>query len=662
LEVGAVRRTGFACWLATTIAVLALAGNAAALSGKPLLVGTPFSNQPPSVAVDATGTAYIAWADTANLGGSNNVIQYCVLPAGATACAHTGSLIPADGAVAVDGVNVLVEGSTAIILGDVYGAQGNTAADYEPEQEWQSIDGGATWNPVNSGLSVSNANLNADTGPLNAVIMPGTGVLGFAWETAAGPPTFNAFPLASPPECSKHTCPAGFATLEPNTEPQIGNGGGVFAAQAGSNPGVLGVFGNLGSVVPYACPNVDNIPFVYGAGNQSASNNYNISPGSPGSAWRNALTRGICDAQRPAVGGGPSGFGVLAENEANGTTSYWRFDQTTPGFDIPPVVVSKQAELFPSLSQDGAGGIYATFLNDGAGGPIALSYSSNGGTSWRGPVPLFTGLSGNLDSAVNGAGQGWVTWTNSGQVFAMQFDAADTNPTPTTLTTSQASGITSGASITVGPGTTGETDRATVAGTNAASAGGTVAYVLYSSSSCSSSSKVFDGGTATVTNGLGSSSSPITKALAPGVYYWQATYSGDGLNAPSVSACGSEVLTVNNVSASKTATSTSTTITLTVTCTSTPCTITITITITSGAAADRATDARVKTITLAKSHVKISKRGSHALVVHLSKAGKAYLKAHHGKANAKLTLTEPVRGGTLTHTQTIKIRPGKHSK
>ncbi len=61
--------------------------------------------------------------------------------------------------------------------------------------------------------------LNADTGPLSAVIVPGTGVLGFGWDTAAGAPTFNAFPLTGPPECSVATCPAGFATLEPGHQP-----------------------------------------------------------------------------------------------------------------------------------------------------------------------------------------------------------------------------------------------------------------------------------------------------------------------------------------------------------------------------------------------------------------------------------------------------------
>jgi len=418
-----------ACGLAAVMA-MALCTSALA-AGKVVTAGSPLTNNPPSVAVSSSGDALVAWDNGKDVAGGPDFVQFCVVPVGATACAHSGDLNLADGAVAIDGVHALVDGSTMVILADEFGAQGNNAADYEPVQEWQSTDGGATWSIVNGGLAVTNGVLNADTGPVSAVIVPGTGVLGFGWETAAGPPTFNAFPLSAPPECSKATCPAGFATLEPDTNPdQITNPAyAQFAAEAGANPGVLGIFPTLFTNGPLGCPVqfAFGTAYVYGSGNQSASNSYNISPGQPGSAWKVPATQADCNVENPGVGGGPSGFGVLETNEANHTTAYHRFSAATMKFDTPLVTVANQSELDAALSQDGAGGIYGTYLLDGAGGPINLSYSGDGGKSFSSGVLQANkdGGDGNVTNGVNGAGQGWAVWTNNGSVFAQPFQAAD---------------------------------------------------------------------------------------------------------------------------------------------------------------------------------------------------------------------------------------------
>ena len=423
----------------TAALILASAGGAGAVS-PPVTAGTPLSNQPPSVAVDSVGDAIVAWNNNA---GSGNFVQYCVIPAGGKACSHSGNLAPGDGPAFIDGVHVLADGGTIVILADIDGTQGTKAADYQPEQEWQSTDGGATFNIVNGGLSVASASLNADTGPLNAVIVPGTNVLGFGWDTPGGPPTFNAFPLVSPPECSKaQQCQ--FAELQPASAQQVGNTGGAYASQAGAQPGVLGVFPDQFSNGPLGC-SLDGMLFAYGAGNQSASNSYNLSPGTPGSAWTGPVALGQCSVQSLAVGGGPSGFGVLETDLAHGRTVYQPFNQTAKTFGAMTTLANK-GELNPSLSQDGTGGIYATYEYDGSGGPIALSYSSDGGKTWSGPAQLdaFNGEA-NISSAVNGAGQGWVTWINNGSVFAQPFTAADAAGPPIV----NGGGSTNGKTITV---------------------------------------------------------------------------------------------------------------------------------------------------------------------------------------------------------------------
>ncbi len=94
------------------------------------------------------------------------------------------------------------------------------------------------------------------------------------------------------------------------------------------------------------------------------------------------------------------------------------------------------------------------------------------------------------------------------------------------------------------------TDSATLSGANVSSAGGTVTYTVYSVGSSWRFpfwqwKAVASGGTVPVTDGSVPSSKPLT--LPPGVYEWQASYSGDALNAPSTSPFGSETETVIRV-------------------------------------------------------------------------------------------------------------------
>ena len=81
-----------------------------------------------------------------------------------------------------------------------------------------------------------------------------------------------------------------------------------------------------------------------------------------------------------------------------------------------------------------------------------------------------------------------------------------------------------------------------MSGANAATAGGTVTYKVYSDSACTVSAG--SPGPVTVTGGKVPASSGVT-LTAPGTYYWTASYSGDGANGPSSSACGAETETVN---------------------------------------------------------------------------------------------------------------------
>jgi hypothetical protein len=654
------------------------AASALAVSGTPINIGTPYESEHLSVAVDSSGTAYIAWANTKDLPPvTTNVVQYCVLPANAVGCSESGNLVPADGGSNIDGVQVLVDGSTVVVLADVYGTAGSKAGEYEPEQEWQSTDGGAIFTSPDEGKSVASGIIDADTEPLSAVVVPGTNTLGYGWNTAgSSPPTFNAFPLTSPPECSTTKCSTTFASLEPNTNPdQIGNAGGQFASQLGANPGVLGIFNTDFSNGPLGCAPGFGTAYAYGSGAQSATNDYNKSPGEADSAWKVAVAQADCNVEYPAVAGGASGFGVLEDNSSTDDIVYHRFDPSTDDFDTPFATIAANAfEEEPAVSQDEAGGIYATFLFGGVGGPIDLAYSSDGGTTWTGPSALNPNTdegAEDLTSSVGSHGQGWAVWADNGSIYAQQFVASDAvspvitpPPAADTLTTSQTSGTTTGASITIGAGTVGETDRATLSGVNSAVATGTVTYDLFSNPTCTASSKVFSGGTVGVTAGVAASSAPVTTALAQGTYYWEAAYSGDAHNVANASACGSEVLTVVPATLLEgKGTSSGGSVTITISCSSTPCTVTITITITEpsgkAAAARKKKAKRPKIITLATGKFTITTPGAHKLTLHLTKAGKRLFARDHGRLKAKVLVAEKTAGGLETTTRTVSFTPAK---
>ncbi len=122
-----------------------------------------------------------------------------------------------------------------------------------------------------------------------------------------------------------------------------------------------------------------------------------------------------------------------------------------------------------------------------------------------------------------------------GAVYVFQTPAA------TSLTTSLTGGGSSGATVTVPPGTP-VTDTATLSGIDAAQATGTVAYTVYSDSACTTA---VTGGTPQAISTPGTIPASVSATLStPGTYYWQARYEGDPGNQASESACGSEVETV----------------------------------------------------------------------------------------------------------------------
>jgi len=652
---------------------LAFTANAlAALSGTAIKVATPLAVSAVSVRVDSAGTSYIAWGNTEDAPPSTtDVVGYCVLPAGASACAHAGTLTPAGGAAHIDNVQVLLDGTVVVILADVSGATSN---DYVPEQEWQSTNGGASFTGVESGKSVADGEINSGTAPLNAVIVPGTDALGYGWTTAGSePPTFDEFPLTDPPECSVMTCPPdeAFASLAPSSQAdQIGTAPGQFASELGPDPGVLGFFSTDFSSGNLSCPMAPSdtnfgTAFVYGSGLQSPTNSYDISPGQPDSAWRVPVTQYVCDFAATAVAGGPSGLGVVEVPNPHRPLFdvYRRFDQSAMKFDTSFVQIPGEDGIAAALAQDGAGGVYVIFGSNRCcddGTAITLSYSYDGGSTWSGPGVVYPDTdydASDVTGSVGSSGQGWAAWFDAvnGSVYAQPFDAADSVPPPTstTTTTTEIAGSRRGTSLRIRAGTVGESDEATITGADASDATGTVTYKLYSGDSCSAATAVFKSAPSAVFGGVAAPSDRMFSALSPGRYYWQAVYSGHpgspvGTlgNLPSSSRCGSEVLTVSPfVAIAKRALVQGKTIAIKVRCGSPPCRLKLTFT----------RKARARTVPLATGRFTVRKAGSRTLRIHLSGPGRRYFRRHHGAVQATVKVSEHTAGGTVSQTQTAKI-------
>ncbi len=421
----------------TAIAALAFAASALAVSGTPVKLAQPREDGPPSVAVAANGTAYIAWNNTKDIGEAEDFVEYCVIPPGGSACTHTGKLTLGAGPGTIFGrVQVLVDGSTvAIFAGELY-VKGD---DYEPTQEWQSTDEGAIWTALLASKSV--AKPAADE---QAVVVPGTDELGFGSENLGGDPfvgqaAFELFPVNPAHECSNTSCPAEEesiplqAKLARELEKYPQDGDSYASIQSGPGAGILGVYVVSSSQTECGGEGFENqLAYVFGGGLQEANNSYAISPGKAKSAWKTELTHSEfdCNVNSISAAGGPSGFGVVENETARGYTVYHAFDQGDDKFDTPVTTISTQEmEGAPSLSQGENGYIYLTYPSFEG---VKLAVSTDGGAEWIGPSYLTAGI-GLYDepsSAVGSDGQGWLVWKNEESVYAQQFVASDAIPPP----------------------------------------------------------------------------------------------------------------------------------------------------------------------------------------------------------------------------------------
>jgi hypothetical protein len=647
-----LRNAGVAVSVALTLiggTLATVASSSATAASAPVALDAPDNGNPPLIAFDPSSqVTYVAWSNPVSPG-----IDLCVLPANVAACEGGGPVLLEDskyeGYTSENhpglGGLVVLPGGEAVVIGTPV-STGSVA--------WASPGDGSAFLTAGQGLQnggkfISPVSLFYTFG--NAVALNGSdvGLLDDYGDYFSDSPfTAESPKIGAPTPNSNQTNPEGqFSRKSLDTNgPEIAAEAAPAPAAAGTDV-VVGVADNFSgpSVALTGCLNSEGTGYGVSVGKVDGTSNAKGTLNGEGLPGYGVFA---CSARAPVLAqGGQDGIGVLQEEGSgiSGAGSDWQmayrpFNATATGgtFGSPVELADVTSEVLDGvsaldLSEDSGTGVYALWES----GRSVLDYSENGGASWSGPV--VTPVPYTADGVIAGVGGGnaeiaYVYNPGTGsQVFLQPVNyqqLATPVPTPTALTTTQISGSTAGASITIPAGTVGEADHATLSGTNAAIATGTVVYDLYSSSSCSAASLVFNGGAEAVTGGVAAASGAVTSALKQGTYYWQAAYSGDAHNDASASACGSEVLTIGPPgSISSAGSSTGTTITLTITCEVVPCTVTVTITITEtsgkAASARKKSKPRTKTITLGTGKFTLLSTAQKKLTLHLTKVGRRFL-------------------------------------
>jgi hypothetical protein len=314
--------------IACVIAGLLLVVPAGASAATPLTIG---AGHKPGVAVDAAGTAYIAW-----YGPESNTtsLNFCRLPRGAGACDVT-TTIAAPGTT-LSRPFVTVDGATVRVVSYRYGL---TGVRFDQIWEFTSADGGATFD---AGHPVGIAPFD------EAVRGPGDTLTVTTNAESTGLAVQNV----------------------PLDGTDAGDSQAILSADHPYN-GTVGLAGpTMVAVFADASSNAQ-VRTSAGALNDAAT-------------WSPPVDIGYADY--PRLAGGPSGLFLLSGTPENALTVR-KFNGSTFGPAVKIADAGDDAQAH--LTQDATGRLHAVFAHNTAAG-LELDYaSSDNGTSWQ-SGPLLT--------------------------------------------------------------------------------------------------------------------------------------------------------------------------------------------------------------------------------------------------------------------------------
>jgi hypothetical protein len=464
------------------------------------------------VVTDSAGNAYVAWKhEAANPGSEPPTVMFCKIPPGGT-CTDPQTLpVPAPG---VEGK----ETPTAVfpVLGAASGVVYVVGPDYDESGRsavWKSTNGGVSFSAPQR---VNVAGLGAGIG--DALLNPLSSQEGIDFASVDPALFFSetGYSISKP-------FSLGFG--------DVGNGSGstLGFTKKGAPVEAEWVFSGKGETV--------EVVHLKNGTNPEKENDW--------------VVEKLTGAYAPRLAGGPGGLYLLstelekgASEEAEPTLlTVRKFEEGTERFGPPMLVTTVNASVFDLFQPGGLaenpanGALYVLYPTEtGERLEMFVWESTNGGQSFERerPVANITGVYGGPPRlAVSEGGQAWLTFNDEGGLEVANLK------TLTTVSTTLSGGGRSGSSLTVDQGTP-VSDDATVVSPISSSATGSVSYEVFDNSSCTGT--VTAAGSGAVSGGVAAASSALT--LAPGKYYWRATYTGESVNEPSQGPCGSEVLTV----------------------------------------------------------------------------------------------------------------------
>lgn len=347
-------------------------GGASTASGATLTLNT--AGEHPRIAVDDAGTGHIAWNEEVNPG--DDVLHYCRLPRGATACAAEQTFtLPNEGN---DGAHVLIgEGEVILVTSRCCGSgdvRGRTIV-------LRSTDGGLTFGPPV---------VTGDTDLFHGEIAfgPGTGQISTVGAPTAGV-IYQAQPLAGPQVPYTNS-----ATLLEGTAP----------ASASS----VAMLDPLTPAVAYTTF-YDDLTYARlydGSGPYNDAANWGPAT-APIAGSEAQLAGGLRGLYLIRLTGEPAARHYVVD----------RFDQLTQTFGKTKNVSPKGDPIFRDFTQDSCGNLSAAWVqNDEDGEPLYVRQSADGQT-WQDRVRLAKTDDDayNLNVNTSPDGGGWVVWnTESG--------------------------------------------------------------------------------------------------------------------------------------------------------------------------------------------------------------------------------------------------------